>query len=82
MVSGIAPTEKYYCGLNIDSVLNEARISKEEAISSQRVDFIVTKNKTYSFEGYEVVKTCEYTTRDFNSVIGTDAFYLYKRNGI
>ena len=82
MVSGIAPTEKYFCGLNIDSVLDEARISKEEAISSQRVDFIVTKNKTYSFEGYEVVKTCEYTTRDFNSVIGTDAFYLYKRAGI
>lgn len=82
MVSGIAPTEKYFCGLNIDSVFDEARISKDKAISEKRVDFIVTKNKTYDWEGYEIVKTCEYTTKDFNSTIGTDAFYLYKRTGV
>ena len=82
MVSGITPTEKYFCGLNIDSVFDEARISKEEAVSQQRVDFIVTKNHTYGFEGYELVKACEYTTKDLNSVVGTDAFYLYKRAGL
>lgn len=82
MVSGIAPTEKYFCGLNIDSVLDEARLSKEEAIKEQHVDFIVTKNKTYDWEGYELVKSCEYTTKDFNSTVGTDAFHLYKKTGI
>ncbi|MBR5180785.1 MAG: glycosyltransferase family 39 protein [Clostridiales bacterium] len=81
MVSGITPTEKYFCGLNIDSVLDEARISKEEAVADQRVDFIVTKNKMYEWKNYKLVKYGEYTTRDFNSQVGTDSFFLYQRIG-
>ena len=81
-VSGIAPTEKYFCGLNIDSVLDEARLSKDDAIKQQRVDFIVTKNMNDGWEGYEVVSICKYSAKDFNSTVGTDAYYLYKKAGI
>ena len=81
MVSGIAPTEKYFCGLNIDSVLDEARVSKEEAIANQRVDFVVTKNKMYEWKNYKLVNYSEYTARDFNSTVGTDSFFLYRRIG-
>ena len=81
-VCGIKPTVKYFCLLNIDTVYNEARLSKELAIANQKVDFVVTKNHTYEWEGYKLVKACEYTAMDFNAYNGTDAFYLYKRTDL
>lgn len=82
MVSGITPSEKYFCRLNIDKVYDEARMSKEEAVEERRVDFIVTRNETYDWDGYEPVAVFDYTGRDFNSIIGTDRYYLYKKSDI
>ena len=80
--AGIIPSEKYFCSLNIDSILDEARISKEDAVRNQRVDFIVTRNHAYDWNGYELVNTMNYTGKDFNYNIGTDTYYLYKRAGL
>lgn len=80
--AGIIPSEKYFCSLNIDSILDEARIAKEDAVRNQRVDFIVTRNHAYDWNGYELVNAMNYTGKDFNYNIGTDTYYLYKRAGL
>lgn len=77
--AGIVPSEKFFCALNIDSAYDEARLSKETAISEHRVDFVVTKNHFYNLDGYEPVASMNYTGKDFNNYNGTDAYYLYKR---
>ena len=77
--AGITPTEKYFFSSNIDAVLTEATVSKEEAITEGRIMFIVTKNHEYEWENYELVTYADWTERDFDNEDGTDRYYLYRR---
>lgn len=78
-VAGVTPTERYFCGLNIDLVFEEAFDAKEEAIAEGRVEFIVTKNHEYAWENYELITYADWTEQDFDNESGTDRFYLYRR---
>lgn len=80
--AGIVPSEKFFCALNIDAAYDEARLSKEVAVKERRTDFVVTKNHFYKLDGYELVAAKEYTGKDFNNNIGTDAYYLYKKTDL
>ena len=77
--AGITPSEKYFCTTNIEDVLTEAADAKEEAIAEGRVDFIVTKNKTYEWDNYKLVGFADWTETDFKMEEGTDRYYLYEK---
>ena len=78
-LAGITPSEKHFCTTNIEEILTEAKDAKEEAIAEGRIDFIVTKNKTYDWTNYKLVGFADWTEIDFEMEEGTDRYYLYEK---
>ena len=78
--SGSVPTEKYYCKYNLDDVLPEIMSSRIRAIAERRVEYVITRNHVYNFKNYDLIASADLTEIDFDGEVGTDTYFLYRRN--
>ncbi|MBO4637765.1 MAG: hypothetical protein J5685_11535 [Clostridiales bacterium] len=78
-VSGVLPTEKHFCELNIDLVISEGAEARDAAIEQGRVEFVVTKNEEFDWDNYELVAYADWSEKDFDNELWSDRFYLYQR---
>ncbi len=74
-VSGVVPSEKYFCSLNLG--LEEIGRTQDECLQQGRVDFVVTRDWDARFPLYHCVDTAEMPFEGYDFV-----YRLYMRNDL
>ena len=79
LASGTLPKTQYYCYLNIEESWPVILDKQHRLIEEQAFDYIVTRDGTFEWEGYEIVSNEQIVYTNISGAKIYGDYFLYKK---